>query len=84
MAAALIWVLVAACVLALAAWPVTVLITKRRPKGRRRPPAEHRRSNVQGATHVGSGRSLGPRRDAEVVPDEDPNAPTVPGTKPGT
>jgi hypothetical protein len=78
MSAGLIVVLVVVAVLAVAAWPVTVMLSKRRPRGRRLPPAEHRRANVQGGTHVGGGRSVGPRRDAEVIPDEDPNQPTVP------
>jgi hypothetical protein len=84
MAAALIWVLVAAGVLAVVAWPVTVLITKRQPRERPHRRAEHRRSNVQGGSHVGGGRSLGPRRDAEVIPDDDPNASTMAAPKRGT
>jgi hypothetical protein len=83
MAASLIVVLVVVAVLAVIAWPVTVMLTKRRPGGRRPPRAEHRRANVQGGSHVGGGRSVGPRRDAEVVPDEDPNEPTVAVRKQG-
>jgi hypothetical protein len=84
MAASLIVVLVAAAVLAVVAWPVTVMLTKRRPAGRRQPRAEHRRANVQGGSHVGGGRSVGPRRDAEVVQDQDPKEPTVPVSEQGT
>jgi len=83
MAASLIVVLVVVAVLAVIAWPVTVMLTKRRPGGHRQPPAEHRRANVQGGTHVGGGRSVGPRRDAEVIPDQDPNEPTVPVSEHG-
>jgi hypothetical protein len=80
MAAGLIVVLVVVGLLAIVAWPVTVMLSKHRLDigGRLQPPAEHRRANVQGGTHVGGGRSVGPRRDAEVVPDQDPNEPTVP------
>ncbi len=78
MAVGLIVVLAVVAVLAVAAWPVTVMLTRRRPRGRRPQRAEQRRASVQGGTHVGGGRSVGPRRDAEVVPDEDPNEPTVP------
>ena len=78
MAVGLIVVLAVVAVLAVAAWPVTVMLNKRRPRGSRRQPAEQRRANVQGGTHVGGGRSVGPRRDAEVIPDEDANEPTVP------
>jgi hypothetical protein len=77
MAAVLIGVLAGAGVLAVLAWPVTVLIFRRRPRKHRPQSAEHRRSNVQGGSHVGGGRSLGPRRDAEVIPDENPDASTV-------
>jgi hypothetical protein len=77
-AASLIVVLVAVAGFAVVAWPVTVILTKWRPAGRRQPPAEHRRANVQGGSHVGGGRSVGPRRDAEVIKDQDPNKPTVP------
>jgi hypothetical protein len=84
MAASLIVVLVVVAVLAVLAWPVTVILNKRRPAARRQPRAEHRRANVQGGSHVGGGRSVGPRRDAEVIPDEDPNEPTVPVRKEGT
>jgi len=32
---------------------------------------------VQGGTHMGGGRSVSPRRDAEVFPEENPEQPTV-------
>ena len=83
MAAALIGVLAGAGVLALLAWPVTVLIFRRRPRKHRQRSAEHRRSNVQGGSHVGGGRSLGPRRDAEVIPDENAGVSTVTEPKRG-
>jgi hypothetical protein len=83
MAVGLIVVLAVVAVLAVAAWPVTVMLTRRRPRGRQPQQAEHLRANVQGGTHVGGGRSVGPRRDAEVLPDDDPNEPTVPVRGPG-
>jgi hypothetical protein len=58
----------------MAAWPVTVMITNLQRRKPRQPRAEHRRANVQGGTHVGGGRSLGPRRDAEAFLDDGPNA----------
>jgi hypothetical protein len=78
MSAGLIWVIVVVGILALAAWPVSVMRANRNPTGRRHPRAEHRRAQVQGGTHVGGGRSVAPRRDAEVQPDAAPEEPTVP------
>jgi hypothetical protein len=78
MSAGLIWGIVAVAIVALAAWPVSVMLANRNPAGRRHPRAEHRRAQVQGGTHVGGGRSVAPRRDAEVIPDAAPEDPTVP------
>jgi hypothetical protein len=78
MSAGLIWVIVVVGVLALAAWPVSVMLANRNPAGRRHPRAEHRRAQVQGGTHVGGGRSVAPRRDAEVETGAAPEDPTVP------
>jgi hypothetical protein len=67
----------AAIVLALAGWLLAVHMADRAPASRN-PPVEPRRGQVQGGTHVGGGRSVAPHRDAEVVPDDDPEEPTVP------
>jgi hypothetical protein len=83
MSAGLIWLIVVVAVVALAAWPATVMLANRNPAGRRHPRAEHRRAQVQGGTHMGGGRSVMPRRDEEVAPDEDPGKPAVPVREPG-
>jgi hypothetical protein len=77
-----IWIIVAVAVVAMAAWITTVNRAGRNPAGQRHPRAERRRAQVDGGTHVGGGRSVMPRRDAEVVPDADPEEPTVPVAKP--
>ncbi len=38
---------------------------------------DERRGQVDGATHMGGGRSVMPRRDAPVTGDEAPDEPTV-------
>jgi hypothetical protein len=77
MSAGLIWLIVIVAIVALSAWPASVMLANRNPGGRRHPRAERRRANVQGGTHVGGGRSVGPRRDAEVTPDDGADEPTV-------
>jgi hypothetical protein len=77
MTASLLWIMCGAIVLALAGWLVAVAFAQRKPTFEH-PHAEPRRGQVQGGTHVGGGRSVSPRRDAEVVPDENPEKPTVP------
>lgn len=76
MSATMLWVMCAAIVLALAGWLVAVAFAQRKPSFEH-PHTEPRRGQVQGGTHVGAGRSVSPRRDAEVTPDEDPDEPTV-------
>ena len=71
-----IWVLIVVVVLALGFWLLMVRLAANRPGSSRH--AEPRRGQVQGGSHVGGGRSVGPRRDAEVIPDQDPETPTVP------
>jgi hypothetical protein len=39
------------------------------------------RGQVVGGAHMGGGRSVAPRRDAEVMPDANPGEPTVPVRK---
>jgi hypothetical protein len=77
MSATLLWIMCVAIVLALAGWLVAMFLADRNPSFRH-PHTEPRRGRVQGGTHVGGGRSVSPRRDAEVTPDEDPDKPTVP------
>jgi hypothetical protein len=81
MSATLLWVMCVVIVLALAAWLVAVAFAQRKPSFDH-PHVEPRRGQVQGGTHVGAGRSVSPRRDAEVTPDEDPEKPTVEIRKP--
>jgi hypothetical protein len=81
MSATLIWIMCAVIVVALAAWLVAIALANRNPSFRH-PHTEPRRGRVWGGTHQGGGRSVAPRRDAEVVPGEDPDKPTVPVRKP--
>jgi hypothetical protein len=71
-----IWILIVVAILALGFWLLMVRRAANHPAGMGAH-AEPRRGQVQGGTHVGGGRSVGPRRDAEVIPDE-PEEPTVP------
>jgi hypothetical protein len=82
MSAWLIWLIVIVAVVALAAGLSSVYLAARNPGGKRHPRAERRWAQVQGGTHMGGGRSVAPRRDAEVVPGEDPQTPTVPVRQP--
>ena len=81
MSATLLWVMCVAIVLALAGWLVAVALAQRKPSFEH-PHMEPRRGRVQGGTHVGAGRSVSPRRDAEVTPEEDPDEPAVEIRKP--
>ncbi len=63
-------------VAALAIWLVAIAMADRNPAFRH-PHLEPRRGRVQGGTHVGGGRSVAPRRDGEVFPDENPEEPAV-------
>ncbi len=81
MSATLLWVMCVAIVLALAGWLVAIALAQRKPSFEH-PHMEPRRGQVQGGTHVGGGRSVSPRRDAEVTPDDDPDKPTVQVDKP--
>jgi hypothetical protein len=77
MSAVLIWIICVVAVVSLATWLVAVARADRNPAFRH-PHVEPRRGRVQGGTHMGGGRSLAPRRDAEITPDENPEEPTVP------
>jgi hypothetical protein len=72
-----IWVLIVVAVLALGSWLLAVRLAANKP-GNTKTPAAHRRGQVEGGSHVGGGRSVMPRRDAEVIPDVDPKTPAVP------
>ena len=77
MSATLIWIMCAVIVVSLALWLAAVAMAARNPafeETRIRP----RCGRVQGGTHVGGGRSVAPHRDAEAIPDEGPERPTVP------
>lgn len=76
MSGIMLWIMCAAIVAALAAWLVVVALAQRRP-GTERPKTEPRRGRVQGGSHTGGGRSLGPTRDEAAVPGEDPEKPSV-------
>lgn len=78
MSATLLWIMCAVIVVSLATWLVLVGMADRTPYFRR-PHIERRRGRVRGGTHVGGGRSVGPRRDWPISPDEDPEDATVPG-----
>ena len=75
--AAVVWAIVAVAVAGVAMWLIMVALADRNPFSRR-PHAERRRGRVQGGTHVGGGRSVAPRRDAIVIPDENPDDSTLP------
>jgi hypothetical protein len=69
--AAVVWAIVAVAVAVLAVWLVAVSRVDRYPYFRN-PHDDRRRGRVQGGTHVGGGRSVAPRHDAPVIPDENP------------
>jgi hypothetical protein len=71
-----IWIICAVIVVALAVWLIAIAFAQRKPFFRTH--REPRRGRVQGATHVGGGRSVAPRRDAPVIPDEHPEDSTLP------
>jgi hypothetical protein len=75
--AAVTWAIVLVAVAGLAVWLVAIALALRKPFFQH-PRAERRRGRVQGATHVGGGRSVAPRRDAPVIPDEHPDDSTLP------
>ena len=75
--AAVTWAIVAVTVAGLAVWLVTIALAQRTPFFRH-PHEDRRRGRVQGATHVGGGRSEAPRRDAPVILAEHPDDSTLP------
>lgn len=73
-----LWIMCAVIVVSLAVW-VTLVVRADRSPFYRHPHREVRRGRVQGGTHTGGGRSVAPRRDAQVVPGENPNDSTLRG-----
>jgi hypothetical protein len=83
MATGFVILLVVVGALALAAWPICVTLSRRRPYSEenlraarlredqhpREPEQPH--GTVLGGSHVGGGRSVAPRRDEAVVPMQD-------------
>jgi hypothetical protein len=74
-------VVIIVVVVALAACLLVVRRMKRKAPAQVEHPDE-RRGQVDGATHMGGGRSVMPRRDAPVTGDEAPDEPTVAVRKP--
>ena len=72
-----IWIICAVAVVGLAGWLIAVARAERTPFFRH-PQYDRRRGRVQGGTHVGGGRSVAPRRDEPVIPDENPDDSTLP------
>jgi hypothetical protein len=72
-----IWIICAVAVAGLAVWLFAVARAQRTPFFRH-PQYDRRRGRVQGGTHVGGGRSVAPRRDEPVIPDENPDDSTLP------
>jgi hypothetical protein len=82
MATGFVFLLVAVGALALAGWPICVLLSRRRPYSAEKLRAARLRDDrlhteqeqphgtVLGGSHVGGGRSVAPRRDEEVMPGQ--------------
>jgi hypothetical protein len=66
-----IWIIVAVAVAGLVIWMGSVALAARKPH-QQDGQGERLRGAVQGGMHVGSGRSVAPRRDEEVTPGEVP------------
>jgi hypothetical protein len=77
MSSAAIWIMCVAIVAGLAIWALAVHLAGRHPHPKRKV-LERRRGRVQGGSHVGGGRSVAPRRDAPVIPNENPEDSTLP------
>jgi hypothetical protein len=70
-----IWAIVIVAVVTLAIWLVGVSRAARKPY--QDPHGGQLRGPVTGGTHVGGGRSVAPRRDEEVNPDQTAYGDTV-------
>jgi hypothetical protein len=76
-----IWIIVAVVVIGLVVWLGSVALAARKPH-QEHAHGERLRGTVQGGMHVGSGRSVAPRRDEEVTPGEVPAGDMLhPGTE---
>ena len=82
MATGFVVLLIVVGALALAAWPICVILSRRRPYSEEKLRAARLREDqhprepeqphgtVLGGSHVGGGRSVAPRRDEAVVPEQ--------------
>jgi hypothetical protein len=70
-----IWIIVVVVIVALAIWLIAVMRAARKPS--REPQGDKLLGPVQGGIHVGGGRSVAPRRDEAVDPDQVPAGTTV-------
>jgi hypothetical protein len=71
-----IWIICAVVVVALAICLIGVAVAARKPH-QEHAHGERLRGSVQGGMHVGGGRSVAPRRDEPVVPDDAPAGDTL-------
>lgn len=71
-----IWIIVAVVVTGLAVWLGSVALAARKPR-QDRASGERLRGTVQGGMHVGAGRSVAPRRDQPVTPEDVPAGDTL-------
>jgi hypothetical protein len=70
MSAVAIWIICVVVVVAIGGWLGSVFWASRKPHQQDHAHGEQLRGQVQGGMHVGGGRSVAPRRDEAVVPDE--------------
>ncbi len=71
-----IWIIVAVVVAGLAVWLGGMALAARKPY-QEHAHGERLRGTVQGGMHVGSGRSVAPRRDEPVIPGDTPAGDTL-------
>jgi hypothetical protein len=71
-----IWIIIAVTLAGLAIFLGSVVLAARRPRWRH-PQGEQLRGAVQGGMHVGAGRSVAPRRDEPVTPEDAPAGDTL-------
>ena len=70
-----IWIIIVVVVVALAIWLIAVMRAASKPGGESH--GAKLLGPVQGGSHVGGGRSVAPRRDEEVDPDQVPDGDTI-------
>jgi hypothetical protein len=71
-----IWIIIAVAVAGLAIFIGSVVLAARRPRWRHAH-GDQLRGAVQGGMHVGAGRSVAPRRDEPVTPEDVPAGDTL-------